>query len=133
MKVPRRDYFTIAAALLAILLCGYGVGFLVGERLTQRRFQQREEAGAGKTPWEDATLARLTAELELSEPQREQVRREILAASQNINRARLEAVSTFRAELLDLHLRILPYLDENQKTQVEESSRRLKKMLDVTP
>jgi hypothetical protein len=35
--------------------------------------------------------------------------------------------------LLDLHLRLLPYLDDGQRTKIEESSRRLKKMLDAGP
>ena len=133
MKVPRRDYLTIAAALLAILLCGYGVGFLVGERTTQNRLRPGGGASPPAEAWETATLERLTTELALSPQQREQVGREILAASKTINRARLDAVVAYRRELLDLHLRLLPYLDDAQRDKVEESSRRLKKMLDAGP
>ena len=129
MRPPLRYYLTTAAALLAILLCGYGVGFLVGEHLTQNRLGS---SGGPRPPasWESTTLDRLTRELALTPRQQEQVKKEIGTSSGTIGRARLDAVRVYRAELLDLHQRLLPFLDEHQRKQVEESSRSLKIFLD---
>ena len=35
MKPTFKDYLNIVLALLAIFLCGYGIGFLLGERKGQ--------------------------------------------------------------------------------------------------
>ena len=133
MRPPTRYYLTTAAALLAILLCGYGVGFLVGERLTQNRLGSGGGGAPRQEPWETTTLERLTSELGLTPGQREQVAREIQSSSGTIERARREAASIYRNELLDLHRRLLPHLDARQRKQIEESSRSLKKILDERP
>jgi hypothetical protein len=130
MRPPLSYHLTTAAALLAILLCGYGVGFLVGERVTQKRLGPPDSGPGHAESWETATLERLTRELNLSPKQREQVAHEIHLASGIIEHARLEASHIYSNELLDLHERLLPHLDASQRGQIEESSRRLKKMLD---
>ena len=131
MKPKPRDYLTIAAALLAILLCGYGIGFLVGEHTTQRRLG----TGKGTDPaqqqdWEADTLDRLSAELGLTEEQKPAIREEIRASSGEISRARARALQDYHKSLLDLHERLLPYLTEKQRQQVEESHKQLLEMLD---
>ncbi|MFP6865423.1 MAG: hypothetical protein VCA35_05735 [Roseibacillus sp.] len=61
MKPTFKYYLSIALALLAIFLCGYGIGFLFGERkglrsvpdsLTQPPTQTSSIAN-----WEETTLA----------------------------------------------------------------------------
>jgi Spy/CpxP family protein refolding chaperone len=131
MKPTLRDYLTIAAALLAILLCGYGVGFLVGERTTRSRLAPPPGgADERQNDWESATLERLCAELDLTPEQRERVRGEIGKSARNIARTRARAVQEYRKELLDLHRRIEPGLTEKQRLQMEESRRRLENSLD---
>ena len=103
MRPPLRYHLTTAAALLAILLCGYGVGFLVGERVTQKRLGPPGGGVPHTESWETATLERLTRELKLSPEQREKVAHEIHLASGIIEQARLEAVRIYRNELLELH------------------------------
>ena len=134
MRPPSSYYLTTAAALLAILLCGYGVGFLVGEHLTQDRLAPGGAGGVGRNPWGSETLERLTRELGLSPEQREQVAREIRASSRTIEQARREATGIYRNELLDLHRRLLPHLDPAQRRQIEASSRTLENnFLDERP
>lgn len=130
MKPPPRDYLTIAAALIAILACGYGVGFLVGERATQLRLRPDDPLRSDQDPWEELTLERLASELDLTEGQRRNVAREIEASSKIIGRARQEATKTYENEVLDLHRRLLPYLDNIQRNKIEESHRRLQELLD---
>jgi len=131
MKPTFRDYFTIAAALLAILLCGYGIGFLVGERTTQQRLApHRTGEEARQRDWEAATLERLSAELDLTPEQRTRAAREIRKSAETIAAIRARAVGEYRRELLDLHRRIEPVLDEKQRRKMEASRRILKKMLD---
>ncbi len=129
MKPSPRDYLTIAAALVAILLCGYGIGFLVGEHTTQARLRPSGDSPP-RQRWEEVTLERLASELKLTDRQRNEVAGEITKSSRNINRARLEAVEVYQNEVLDLHQRILPYLDGKQRKQIEQSSRQLQKILD---
>ena len=132
MKPTLRDYFTIASALIAILLCGYGIGFLVGERTTQQRLASRHSA-ADRRNWESTTLERLSTELDLSPAQREQAAREIGKSAEKIAAIRARAVREYRRELLDLHERIEPLLDADQRRKMEESRRILKNMLDKSP
>jgi len=130
MKPTLRDYLTIATALIAILLCGYGIGFLVGERTTQRRFAQHPDSATKRqNNWESVTLKRLSNELNLSPEQREKVRREIEKSSRNIAKTRTRAVQEYRKELLDLHRRIEPKLTGKQRLKMEESRRLLKNSL----
>jgi len=133
MKPTLRDYLTIAAALLAILLCGYGIGFLVGERTTQKRLASGSADAAGhRRDWENATLERLSDELDLTPEQQLQAGGEIHESAEKIARIRDRAIDAYRKELLDLHERIGPCLSEKQRRRMEESRQLLKKSLDKT-
>jgi len=130
MKPTLRDYLTIATALIAILLCGYGIGFLVGERTTQNRFAMSSgDTTEHQNNWESVTLERLSNELKLTPEQRKKVRGEIEKSSRNITRTRTRAVREYRKELLDLHRRIEPELTETQRHQMQESYRLLENSL----
>lgn len=130
MKPSPRDYLTIAAALIAILLCGYGIGFLVGERTTQKRLQPNDNPPPSERPWEQVTLDRLVDELNLTDAQKKNVAEEINTSAAVILRARMEASAIYEKEVLDLHQRLLPFLDEKQRKRIEESNRRLQELLD---
>lgn len=140
MKPKPRDYLTIAAALLAILLCGYGIGFLVGEHTTQQRLGDSKGPDHGQQQdWESATLERLTAELELTEEQKTKIRREIQTISGEISAARNRALQEYRKSLMELHKRLLPHLTNEQRKRVEESLRQMEmldkenEVMDVAP
>ena len=69
MEKKTRDYLTIAMAMLTILLCGYGIGYLVGEKKGLRQSQDRillklyEELNGDLDPDQRAELKKLRREL----------------------------------------------------------------------
>ena len=76
MKPTLRDYLTILIALLAIFLCGYGVGFLLGEKKgrDQASFSALTTGNENDTgDWEALTMERLTRLLSLTEEQKSKI------------------------------------------------------------
>ncbi len=130
MKPSLRDYLAISAALLAILLCGYGIGFLVGERSTLLRLNEASAVSQGRADWASATVQRLTRELSLSPAQQAAVTNEVALTAPPIATARHQAMRQYRRALIDLHQRLLPHLDAKQCQLVEESRRQLQLSLD---
>ena len=101
MKPTFKDYLSIALALLAIFLCGYGIGFLFGERKGQANLPAPAVAPAPARPitdwnsWESSTLARIEeAVKDLTPEQREKIRVEITETAQRIRTARSEMVKS---------------------------------------
>ena len=129
MKPSTTDYLSITAALVAILLCGYGIGFLVGERTTRARLAPPTVVQT-QPDWSATTAARLTRELQLTPAQQVAVEREIQATATVIAAARHHAIREYRVALIDLHQRLLPHLDPDQRKQIETSCRQLKSSLD---
>jgi uncharacterized membrane protein YcjF (UPF0283 family) len=130
MKPTLRDYLSITAALLAILLCGYGIGFLVGERTTRLRLTATPPASQEQADWATATTERLTRQLTLSTAQQTAVASEIRLAATGITATRHQAIRAYRMALIDLHQRLLPHLDSHQRKQVEESQKQLQLSID---
>lgn len=130
MKPSTSDYLSITAALVAILLCGFGVGFLVGERITLNRAASSSAPDHAHPQWAADTLERLTRELKLTDDQAIAVEREVDAAAREISAARGVAIRDYHRALLALHLRMLPHLDPTQRRAVEESQKMLKSSLD---
>ena len=112
--------------MLAILLCGYGVGFLVGERTTRMRLAQ----APAQPDWSTATVERLTRELTLSSAQHAAIKAEVDLAAASIAATRHQAIRRYRSALIDLHQRLLPHLDANQRKRVDASCRQLQLSLD---
>jgi hypothetical protein len=130
MKPSPRDYLAITAALLAVLLCGYGIGFLVGERTTRLRLAPGSGSTLAQPDWSEATVKRLTHELALTPDQQAAVTKEVRLTATRIATTRHQAIRQYRADLIDLHQRLLPHLDANQRKQVEESRKQLQISLD---
>jgi hypothetical protein len=130
MKPSTSDYLSITAALVAILLCGFGVGFLVGERITLKRVAATTATDHAPPEWSAETVARLTRELKLTPPQVAAVEREVAAAEREIAAARRVALRDYQHALLKLHQRLLPHLDPGQRRVVEKSCEILKSSLD---
>lgn len=130
MKPSPRNYLAITVALLAILLCGYGIGFLVGERITRLRLAAASGSSQAHPDWLSTTVERLTRELSLTPAQQAAVEKEVRLTTAAIDTTRHQAIRQYRAALIDLHQRLLPHLDANQRKQVEESRKQLQKTLD---
>ena len=130
MKPSPRDYLAIAAALLAVLLCGYGIGFLVGERTTRLRLAPATGPTQTQPDWSAATVERLTRQLSLTATQQAAVANEVRLTATTIATTRHQAIRQYRSALIELHQRLLPHLDANQRQQVEESRKQLQISLD---
>ena len=131
MKPSTTDYLSITAALVAILLCGYGIGFLVGERTTLNRVGNGTIVNQAPDDWSASTVERLRSELKLNETQAKLVEREVATTAKEIAAARGEAIRNYRLALLRLHERLIPQLDQNQREIIQKSAETLKKSLDI--
>lgn len=130
MKPSNSDYLSITAALAAILLCGVGIGFLVGERITLHRVGSSIVPEHAQSEWTAETVDRLTRELKLTDAQIVAVEKEVDAAGREIAAARSIAMRDYHRALLALHLRLLSHLDPSQRKAVEDSYGKLKLSLD---
>lgn len=130
MKPSIRDYLVITAALLTVLLCGYGIGFLVGERSTRERLAANHGTVNPSPDWSAATIDRLTRQLSLTPAQQQAVAKEVRQTAGATAETRRQAIRQYRMALVDLHNRLLPHLDAGQRRQVEESRDQLQQALD---
>ena len=112
MKPRLRDYATILVALLTIFLCGYGVGFLTGEKKGRSEAPARPLIGKSDETgdWETRTMERLTRLLDLSDEQRSKVKSEVKSTSAKIQASRDKAVEDYYRFLLELHDQLLQHL-----------------------
>ena len=132
MKPKIRDYATILVALLTIFLCGYGVGFLTGEK--KGRTKSTPPPIIGKTSiegdWQTRTMERLTRLLDLSDEQTQMVENEVKLTSQKIQTSRDLAVEDYYRSLLDLHDQILPHLEPEQQEKIKKDRKSLQHAID---
>lgn len=134
MKPTLRDYLTISMALLAIFLCGYGVGFLLGEKNGREKSEGYTLANTSDqdaADWEKRTFDRLSGFLELSEEQKESVQREVEMTSSNIQQSREKTVEDYFLQVLNLHDRILPYLEPDQQEKIKKDRKSLQRAIDL--
>lgn len=131
MKPKFRDYLTILMALLAIFLCGYGVGFLLG---TKDRKQPAPLLLVGRSAedassWEESTLLRIVSSLKLTEEQRNLVSNEVQITSEKIQISRDKAFEDYYLHLLELHERLLPHLNEQQQEEIKKDQKSLQRAI----
>lgn len=133
MKPTLRDYLTILIALLAIFLCGYGVGFLLGEKKgrDQASFSALTTGNENDTgDWEARTMERLTRLLSLTKEQKSKVKKEVKTTSQKIQASRDQAVEDYYRHLLDFHDHLLPHLKEDQQEKIKKDRKTLQRAID---
>lgn len=133
MKPKFRDYATILVALLSIFLCGYGVGYLTGEKKGINAHPNRPLApdNHDSGDWEARTMERLTRLLDLSEEQTTKIEGEVKATSQKIQSSRNQAVEDYYRFLLDLHDQLLPYLEPAQQDKIRNDRKSLQHAIDL--
>ncbi len=135
MKSKLRDQLTIGMAMLAILLCGYGIGFLLGEKKGQRQATFIEISAPSsedkKDPWVQRTLTTFDNEIQFTPEQRELATREIGKTYDAIRKSRLTALRQYSSNIIDLHSQLLPHLKESQKVIIQEQRDRLQETLDL--
>lgn len=123
MKPTLKDYLSIALALLAIFLCGYGIGFLFGERKGRRSVPPPAPPAhtSSIANWEEDVLKVLEKSIELSPPQLEKVKAEIARSAARVRTAREGALEAFRAEMRALNRRLAPHLTPEQRKKLQET------------
>lgn len=125
MEKKTREYLTIAMAMLTILLCGYGIGYLVGEKKGLRSYEgPRIVAGLGGD-WAKTTMIRLDKKLILSPGQQEKVHRKVLAASGELQLEIEELRQSQNRILLKLYAELDRDLEPSQRAELEKLRREL--------
>lgn len=127
MKPTFKHYLSIAFALLAIFLCGYGIGFLLGER----KGSQPQPLSQSKNPssstgsdfdwaaWEHSTGQVIEKAIpDLTPEQMQEIRLEIAKTSERIRAARQSGRKEFR----NLNERLRQHLTPEQQTQLPGAS-----------
>lgn len=117
MKPTLKDYLSIILALLAIFLCGYGIGFLFGERKGIKNALPPPPPAPTRSisDWEASTLEVLQGKIDLTPEQLEQVTAEIAKSATKIRSLREERIRLWEAEARDLDRRIQPILTPEQR------------------
>ncbi len=135
MKMKLRNSLTIAMTSLTILLCGYAVGFLLGEKKGKKMATSIAISPPGlgdqKAPWVQRSLEKFDQELRLSSNQKKLARAEITTTYDHIRKSRLEALKHYSSHIVDLHSRLLPHLDAPQKELVIKQRDALQETLDL--
>ena len=129
MKPTFKHYLSIAFALLAIFLCGYGIGFLLGERkgsqpqsASQTKVSSSPSSSSSDFDW--ATWERSTGQViekaipDLTPEQMQAIRLEIAKTSERIRAARQSGRKEFR----ELNERLRQHLTPEQQTQLPGAS-----------
>ena len=125
MKPTFKDYLNIVLALLAIFLCGYGIGFLLGERKGQDNQPPPPAPPSQPAPivdwesWERSTVQTIEEAIgELTPEQRQSIRREVSETAKRIRTARQSGRREFQA----LHQRLKQHLTPEQQTKLPGAS-----------
>jgi hypothetical protein len=116
MKSTLRDYLTTTVAILVVFACGYGIGHQVGLRPPAM-----VPSTVPVPNWEASVFERLDSELGLSEAQQESIRGEVAKSAGRIDEIKGGTREAVRRELLELHSRIAPFLDEGQRRRLGKS------------
>lgn len=133
MKPTPSLYLSIFLALLTIFVCGCGVGYILGKKAEQKQtasFVLADTSKEDAATWKDRTLQRLTRFLKLTTEQQSLTTAEVKTTSDAIQASRDHAVEDYYRHLLDLHLRLIPLLDEEQQKLLEKDRKSLQLAID---
>ena len=123
MKSRTTELSIIAAALVAILGSGFGLGSAFAPRkLTPPQAKPRE---VPMGDFEKIAFSNLQAALNLTPDQEAAIHSELSETSDRIREARCEALLKYHLHLLDLHDTIDPKLDPEQQETLRKNKRLL--------
>ena len=130
-----RDRLTILMALAAIFLCGYGIGFLVGEKdgrknapaLTLPSMDQ-----SGPESWESRTFEQLNTALELTPEQASRVKVHIKKSAAVVRRSQLDSLKIHAHHLIQLQSEIMPILNPEQKQKIRIQRDKLREGINLS-
>lgn len=118
-----------------ILLCGYGLGFLLGEKKGKAHAisltVSSPASGDEKASWVRRTLKKFDSELQLSPAQKRTTQRELSQTYDAIRESRLSALKQYSSHIITLHDKLLPHLNDSQKTLILEQQHQLQETLEL--
>lgn len=119
MKKTTRDYLTVSMAMLAVLLCGYGLGHLVGEEKGLKNYALHNSTSDLGDHWTACTLSQLEHDLSLTPQQmafaKERIRPFALALEEDLKELRTART----LKLLQFYDSLKPGLDPGQRIRIE--------------
>jgi len=121
MKPRLRDYLMILISFLTVLLCGYGIGHLVG----QQRAHRALESAAPVPAWQRDSLRAIEAKLDLRPEQIPLVEAQLAAAAQGIQRSQQNVMLEYLLHIHALYDRLAGVLDPSQAGILKEEKRSL--------
>lgn len=121
-RTMKRDHLATLSAGLALLLCGYGVGFVFGERkaLSGPRpplFTIPESKST--VPWKEETLEKLSAELSLNSFQKKRIAEELEISARDFILTYNESLGVLHRLQRQLRDRIIPHLTPEQIARIQ--------------
>ncbi|MGA0846658.1 MAG: hypothetical protein ACO3RV_08970 [Luteolibacter sp.] len=110
MKTRFQDHLLIAMAFCTVMLCGYGIGFLLGARHQDNAAELKSES----TAWCNDALHSIEERLNLRPEQVEPIQQELIATEREIEQARADAVYRYLWSIHGLYDRMDDWLDPDQ-------------------
>ena len=126
MKKKTRDFLTISMAMLTVLLCGYGLGHLVGEKKGLQIHATQDPATDLTSNWSAQTIIHLETKLNLTPEQLSYVQEQIRPYSATLEKDLRQLRSARTRKLLDFYEILEPRLDDWQKTELKKLQNRLR-------
>jgi len=126
MKKKTRDYLTISMAMLAVLLCGYGLGHLVGEKKGLQNQAASDPASDLSKNWATQTISRLERNLNLTPEQLRFAEKEIRPFSAALEKDLRQLRTTRNRNLSSFYENLKPQLDARQKIELEMLQNKLR-------
>ncbi|CAN5313654.1 hypothetical protein BH23VER1_BH23VER1_02340 [soil metagenome] len=135
MNSLTRQYWKIGVALLAIFLCGQGLGYVVASLVDRNRAPSASGAPlASPSPepggWADEALARLRDDLGLSSAQEEALRPVLARTGDRVVQQRERALFQIHLQLLAAHDEMGSALNPDQQAKLLASRDALRRRID---
>ena len=126
MKKKTRDYLTISMAILTVLLCGYGLGHLVGEKKGLQIQATSNQSLDLSDDWATQTLSQLEDQRNLDPEQLQFARKEMSPLAIDLEKDLRQLRITRTRQLLEFYGKLKPHLDEQQTLALEKLQKSLR-------
>ncbi len=126
MNASTREILLIFLSLAVVL----GTGFGAGRLLTQRQVADDAPPQVPLAELETETLSALRERLELRPDQEQAIAGDLKSFSQSVFDTREQAMLEYHKALLELHDRILPKLEGEQRDVLERNRRQLRETME---
>ncbi len=127
MKPRLRDYLMILISFLTVLLCGYGIGHLVG----QQRAHSALESAAPVPAWQRESLRAIEAKLELRPEQIPLVEAQLATTAKSIHRSQGNVMLEYLLHIHAMYDRLADVLEPSQTEILMKEKRSLEAEIEL--